>query len=400
MKNWLIIPFSICSLAGLAQSQTDLLIDAYGTFEKQAFPEAISAFEKLIDNNRSPKSDWFLRKGIAEFRMKDFEPAAADFKRASTGNLADAYLWDARLQVTQGNAEEALQFIESYLKHADKPDLQSVQKDSFFISLHNTPGWFSLWQNDWQTDEQKVEDDASFYVKKNDFARAHSVIETGLSKGLKESTLHALNSRVYEDEGNNQLALNEINSALAIEPDNLVFMKKKAELLLKLSKYSDALNILNNILNHTPEDFDVRFCRCQAALMSDNLGLAKSDITIYLKYLKTDEAQFMASRVFFRAGSYFDALRYINPLLEKDQSNAAYFKLRGMIYYNSRTFNQAAYDLSMSLDLVPEDAEANYYLGLSQQELGNNKMACYYMQRAKHYGELRSVTFLRDNCEK
>ena len=84
--------------------------------------------------------------------------------------------------------------------------------------------------------------------------------------------------------------------------------------------------------------------------------------------------------------------------MENDTSNAEYFKARGLTYYQTHTYQQAAYDLSMSLDLVPDDQKANYYLGLAQHSLGNEKMACYYMNRARKYGELKAIEFLQENC--
>jgi tetratricopeptide (TPR) repeat protein len=400
MRRRLIILFIFCSTALLAQNPGTQLIDAYGKLAMQAYPDAVSAFELLISGNHAPPADWYLRKGMAEFGMGSYHSAAEDFSKASAGNIPEADLWNARVQVLSGNQKQAILLLDNYLKHAENPDEEAIKKDSLFLSLHTSPDWFTLWQNDYRSDKQKLQEEVKYYIRKKDFERAHSAIDEALSNLGDDASLHFINSGIYDAEGNYQLALNEINIALTAGSENLLFLHRKADLLMKLSKYPDAVVALTTILNHSPEDFEARFMRSRAALMSGNYTMAKADISIYVTYFKTDDSQFLASQIFFKSGSPMEALKYINPLLEKDGSNASWFKLRGMIYYDSQTFDQSAYDLSMSLDLFPDDAEANYYLGLAEQKLGNNILACYYMKRAKRFGELKSVSFLQDHCEK
>jgi tetratricopeptide (TPR) repeat protein len=399
MRKILTILFTVFFCSAWAQNRSELLMDAYGKLAINECSQAVEDFSVLISTYRSPDARWFMGRGIAEFKIGDYNRALSDFNKAIENNLTDAFLWSARTQVLSGNTKDAVNCIKNYLENCPMPDIESVRKDTLFRLLHNMPEWFVLWQHDYQSDESKLQETAGYYLKREEFTQAHSAIEEGLDKGLNAAILHALNSKIYNAEGNTQLALNEINIALSFDEDNLRYMRQKSALLMKLSMYSDAVDILTGILTAMPEDFEARLERSKAALMTADYDLAKADILIYLKYFKTPDAVYVASQILYRSGNNFEALKYINTLLEKDQSNALWFKLRGMIYYDTRTFDQAAYDLSMSLDLVPEDAETNYYLALAEQKLGNNILACYYMKRAKSYGELRSVSFIREQCK-
>jgi tetratricopeptide (TPR) repeat protein len=401
MKIQLTILFSMLIIDCQAQTldKNDLVIDAYGTFLSQSYQQSILLFNQLIASDKEPRAEWFLYCGIAKFNLNQIQGAELDFQQAERRGDTEAILWNARLKALSGKSAEAVLSIRKYLELTPDPDIRSIQKDSLLQALHGTEEWFSLWQTDWQSDIQKLIADIKYYTKKQDYYKAHSAINDALDKKTDKAFLYALSSTIYEGEGNVELALNEINSALSIETANPKYLEKKAIFLLHFSKNTDALNILSQLLISNPGNFNARYLRANAAMEMGNYAQAKTDIEIYLRYFPSDTAQFLAGQICYLAGNYLEALRYINPLLGKDKSNAAYFKTRGMAYYQTQTYKQAAYDLSMSLDLSPNDAEANYYLGLTEQILGHKKLSCFYLTRARNFGESKAIPYLQENCK-
>jgi lipoprotein NlpI len=105
-------------------------------------------------------------------------------------------------------------------------------------------------------------------------------------------------------------------------------------------------------------------------------------------------------QILYKESRYLDALKYFNKLLEDDASQAKYFFARGMTYFQTKTYKFAAYDLSMSLDLEPDNAEANLYLGITSYYIGNEELCCYYLNRAKNFGEMTAITYLQKYCNK
>ena len=69
-----------------------------------------------------------------------------------------------------------------------------------------------------------------------------------------------------------------------------------------------------------------------------------------------------------------------------------------MLFYDTETYKRASYDLSMSLDLNPDDAETNYYMALAQWKLGRTQEACFFMKRARSYNEVEVQEWLQKNC--
>ena len=119
-----------------------------------------------------------------------------------------------------------------------------------------------------------------------------------------------------------------------------------------------------------------------------------------LLYSQADSLVFLGGELAYAQGNYVDALKYFNDLLERDQSKASFFKARGLTYYQTRIYKQAGYDLSMSLDLDPDDPEVNYYKGLTENALGDTYKACYYMQRALRDDYLPAKEYLDKHCTK
>ena len=392
----ILVTGTLVAFSGLrAQVDTDLL-DAFGKYYSGKYTEAIGAFDKLISANRNSSPDFYLYRGISGYRVGFYQQALDDLIAAADLGQIDAYLWMARCFILLDDFSESISRLETYLQLSPSPAVQEIKSDSVFRALHSSDAWYELWQSDWRSASQKAIEEAEYFAGKENYTEAHGIIERAIEQGTVELFLY--NSTLYARENNPELAINELNRALSDFPDDLKLMRKKAEYLVLLMDYREAYELWTRVLARTPEDFHSRYSRAGAAYYSGILADARSDISLFLNYQENENALFLAGNIAYASGQYLDALRHFNRLLEETKGNAQFFKARGMTYYQTRTLNQAAYDLSMSLDLVPDDAEANYFLGLTQDLLGNKRMACYYLTRAKNYGDTRSTEYLQKNC--
>jgi len=169
--------------------------------------------------------------------------------------------------------------------------------------------------------------------------------------------------------------------------------------LQKLGRNEDATELLTKVLEISPEDFSTRYKRAGLAFEMENFDLAKSDLEILTKYFNLTEYSFLLAKTDYELGNYISALKAFNRIMDTEKPRAEYYKARGMTYFQTRIFDQAAYDLSMSLDITPDDAETNLYLGLAEKNRGNNEMACYYLLRAKQFGSREADGFLTSYCK-
>ena len=396
-KRILIILLFMMTVWAVQKAQVNtLLYDAYGNYYSCNYTAAIASFDQLISTNVTPRPKDIFYRGISEYNIGNYRRALNDLQLAASKDIVDALLWSARASMNLNDPGSSLNDLREYLLKSPNTDLEEVTKDPLFKSLHNSDGWYSLLENYNKSKTREIIDEARYLAEKQQYDKAHSLIENASYN--REIDLVQCNSKIYADEGNFELAVNELNRGLENHPESRVLLKLKAEYLTRLNKSSEAYEIYTRLLEETPEDFPLRFLHAEAALNSGNVSDAKSNIDLYLKYFSTEETLFLAGRIEYVSGRYLNSIKYFNRILEKNTSSAAYFKARGLAYYKTNTFQQAAYDLSMSLDLVPDDAEVNYFLGLTQKSLGNTKMACYYLNRARQYGELKAIEYLQKNC--
>ena len=389
--------FSCMLFSVLNAQDNNNLLDAYGYYYSGNYTQAIPAFDKIINENSNIRPVDMLFRGISKYQTGSYLEALSDFTAALDQDFPEAFLWQARAYTQLGKYSEAVSALRNYLSNSSEGKTETISADPVFRKLHNTSEWDELWQTLDKSETEEIIAEAEYLAGKQKYYEAHTLIENSSEK--EDIGLLLCNSKIYEEEGNVELAVNELNKGIRNNPDNRALSHQKAIHLVSLKKYDEAYKIFTELLISTPEDFPLRFFRAEAAFNAGNLNVAKSDIELYLKYFNTEEAVFLAGEIEYASGHYLKALRYFNDLLENDTSNAEYFKARGLTYYQTHTYQQAAYDLSMSLDLVPDDQEANYYLGLAQHLLGNEKMACYYMNRARKYGELKAIEFLQENCQ-
>lgn len=399
MRKTLFI-FMFVALSGLvsAQSETKVL-DAFGAYENGMYVKAGQLFDDLILEKSTQITKYQYYKGLALYQQGKFDAARDELEKVNPDRYIEVNLWLAKIYALKTDPKKAISYLQQYLKATKVLDISGIKKDSAFYSLHSGNAWFMLWQEENLKSEIVDYNDAKLLLNRKQFSQARNVLDHQISKGITSADIFALNSEIYAEEGNQQLAIDQINRALSIDAQNTEYLKLKATYLERLDKTRDALEILNTVLQLSPEDFQTRYLRASLAFEVSQFELAKADLEILTKYFENPEYDFLSGKTDYELGNYVSALKTFNHIMEKEKPRAEYYKARGMTYYKTKIFNSAAYDLSMSLDISPDDPETNLYLGLAENSRGNSKMACYYLKRAKNYGSLEAGKYLEKYCQ-
>ena len=103
------------------------------------YKEAISFYDKGL--RHSDDYDAFLKKGIAEWRVRDYSNAELSFTDAiktSPENASLAYYYRAELEFKEGNIKDALQDVNKSIKQ----DLLYVQALNLRGRIHTTQGMY------------------------------------------------------------------------------------------------------------------------------------------------------------------------------------------------------------------------------------------------------------------
>jgi tetratricopeptide (TPR) repeat protein len=367
--------------------------------EQGNYDEAIVYLSDFLSKN--PKADnCFLYRGISYMAKNNYSDAEKDFKSALLLNNKHALLHLAILYSKQNKPGPAVQAIQKYL--GKNPDINSVQalKNKEFSSIHSSNEWFEFISNFTHSKRWEIISEALYYADKKDFNRAHQLIDIAIQENPEDPFYHKTKSKIYEQADNIVLAIYELNKAKVLRPDDKQILTDLGNLYLKENKTKEAIFCFESLKDYFPNDIQNRYSLANAYHAGGFHDKAMEEISFYISLFPNDiKALLKQAEIYYNLRKYNKTLVILNQHSKTESSNPDWLLLRGKTYYESKTYQSAAYDLSMYLDLLPNSAEGNYYLGLTQSKLGNKKLSCYYMKRAFNAGESKAFIFIQDNCK-
>ncbi|MDO8549668.1 MAG: tetratricopeptide repeat protein [Ignavibacteria bacterium] len=228
-------------------------------------------------------------------------------------------------------------------------------------------------------------------------------------------------AELHENLGNLDEASEAIEELLTIDPSNTAIQKLLTEIYTRGKKYDEALKILSEIIEFTPDDLDARERKAQiliqqgdwkAAAEQFNYVLEQQDISLETKIrvgasyfaqsLKDTSALLPAKQFFERIDkdtTDWQVKLYLGAiaLSEGDDSLASKnFKLvaelapwnpqawvsLGGLYFDNQHYKEAAKVMKEAVQLHPQDFVVNLILGLSLAQSNNHLEAKEYLKTA------------------
>ena len=138
---------------------------------KGDYSKAVESLTLAISRNNSDEQ-LYIKRGASLLNLNQTDQAISDFTEANQINPGVADIWLARAYARTNDPVKALQFLKSHLNSPFRLAEDSIRKDPAFEKLRETPGWFTLWQQDFYTAGEKVMADAEYYVKKKQYDQA------------------------------------------------------------------------------------------------------------------------------------------------------------------------------------------------------------------------------------
>jgi tetratricopeptide (TPR) repeat protein len=399
MKNYLIllIFFIVWHSNNFAQ-ENKLYQKGVAFLTRAEFESAEKILDSAIIVNPSD-SKLYLNRGIANFKQIKYSDAENDFQMAGGLGCNVAYLWLAKIYAEQNNPKSSLNYLNKYLESDIVPNPYKIFKDNSFKKIYQTNEWQDFISNFQPSEIQSAIIFAEQYLSKLDYKSASKLIESALMVNPESALLHEANAEIYEKEGNFALARLEIKKALDFDPENSNYLCKNAKYCYLQNDYSLAFTYYQKAIELSPEKFELFLDLSRTCLQLNKPDVTKNLSTEYLSYFPGDtSAVFLVARANFDLKQYNEVLKSMNLLINGNRPLAGWFRLRGMTYFETATYKYASYDLSMSLDLEPNNIDANFYLGMAENEIGNKELACYYWQRALKLGDSRAFDKIEKNC--
>jgi tetratricopeptide (TPR) repeat protein len=409
---FIILAFLLVFPAGTkAQTPDAGLLAGCAYYRSGNYAKALESFTVAISRNNADER-LFLYRGRVLLGLKDYENAIRDFTEANDIIPGIGDIWLAKAHALAGESDKALAFLKSHLASEFRLPEDSIKQDPAFGDLHASQGWYSLWEQEWYNDQEKAAREVAYYVKKNQADKAVSYLDEEVSKPQATPGLFALRGKVYMKQGNYASAISDYTTALNLEkkggqglqvislnPEDSRYYNR-ALAFLGAGRFKDALADFNRALKEFPENFDGYLKRAEANAGLENYDAARKDVLFYLNYFNDDQkAVFQCGEYYYDGGDFMNALKYFNINLKEDPVNAQYFKARGKTYLKTATYKYALSDLSMSLDLNPDDAEAWMYLGLAKIQNGDKTNGCSDLHKAQQLGSTEVLRYIVENCK-
>lgn len=213
-------------------------------------------------------------------------------------------------------------------------------------------------------------------------------------KELLEAGISKIEVEEYQE------AINYLDRALAINPENIKAYNAKSFALFALKEYQGVVENNLEAIKVNSTDYKPFYNMANARL---KLGQLEEAITDYTKAIgiKPNEADIYLNRgtAYYRAGAYPKAIEDFNFAEKLDKNMASIFYNRAKTYLKIDSVELSIRDFTQTINLTPDHGEAHYWLGLSKILCGNAREGCVNLKKSKALGYKNAAEVITKNCE-
>ena len=206
--------------------------------------------------------------------------------------------------------------------------------------------------------------------------------------------------QAYAGEQRFDNALAICNTILERHPDQPGVLMVKSDLLEQKNDSVGSLKALEQAYQFAPFNEDL----CYNLAFKYAQGKSPKTLTLCDSLLKFDTAERKGEPYYFKGVYYANmnnipqALSYFDKAIEYDYTFLDAYMEKGKIFYDKKKYDEAAKIFHLALRVSATYADAYYWLGKSQEALGQKEEAKLNYQRA--YGLDKSLTEAKEAADK
>lgn len=338
------------------------------------------------------RGDIYLKAGMPR-------EAKADFMRAENLTQGSGLYGLARCAAAEGDVKSAVSILESHLKSPQRRSEPEIILDDAFNKIESSPEWRALWKKEWYRVYERKSWEIDHYLKSDLTDRAGEVYAELSALYPEMPVTEYCNARILISRGRYREAaaiLSRLTSSADAPPEWLLALGAARE---GEGSHYEAATVYDRLIKAQYPDPVLLLKKSRMLLKSGDREAAKKEM---LRYISLDpdntEALGMLGKTYAEEGAIYEALPYLNENVEKHPGEASAFSLRGDAWLAARTWDMAAEDYTMSLDLNPENGQVNLNLGISLINSGRSGDACYYLRKARSLGIKEATDYLAKHC--
>jgi predicted Zn-dependent protease len=389
--------FGTAALAMQGQNGYDNLLRAVSLAGSGRVTEAAGLLSAMEDINRDAtllviRGDIFLRASMTAEARSDFMKAENLVPGAGLYGLA-------KCAAAGGDTKTAVSLLESHLKSPLRKSEPEIMLDDAFKGLSSTPEWRALWKKDWYKGYERMNWEIDHYLKSGrpDLAEGVFTDLSSLYPGLPVTDY--CNARILISKGRYREAAAILSGLTAGSDAPAGWLYTLAEAREGEGDFYAAATVYGRLISARYPDPGLLIKKARMLIRSGDREAAKKEMQRYIAIDPDNtEALGLIGRTYAEEGAIYEALPYLNDNVDKHPGEASAFRLRGDAWLAARTWDKAADDYTMSLDLDPEDGRVNLNLAIALINSGKSQDACYYLRKAKSLGVKEATDYLSKYC--
>ena len=325
--------------------------------------------------------------------------AKADFMRAEALSQGSGLYGLARCAAAEGDAKATASILESHLKSPRRRSEPEIILDDAFSRISASTEWRALWKRDWYRVYERKSWEIDHYLKSGLNDRATEVYAELSALYPEMPVTEYCNARILASRGRYREAA-AILSGLTSSPASpsewlLVF----ADALERDGSHYEAATVYDRLIKSKYPDPGLLLKKSRMLLRAGDREAAKKEMQRYISIdPENTEALGLIGKTYAEEGDIYEALPYLNENIEKHPGEASAFSIRGDAWLAARTWDMAAEDYTMSLDIDPENGLVNLNLGIALINSGRSGDACYYLRKARSLGIKEATDYLARHC--
>jgi len=400
MKRILIyIGFSVITALTAGQKPVFYLMKGKALLEEGKPDEAAALLTGALMEKQD--ASFYLWRAEAYLIKGDYSSAVDDFSSANKLIPSSGEYGLARIYAIRNDAATAVYHLELSMRSPFRKSEKEILTDPSFSLLENKPEWRQFWKKDWYTTPEKSLAEIEYNISTGNINEARNALRTLRSSYPDDfvtgysSALLSISDSKYPD------AVKTLTQILAEYPDNEKCLRLLASVQESTGNPAGALSSYSRLIDLNVPDPELLISRAGCYRKTGETEKAMDDIARYLEfYPGSKKALSIAGKTSSAAGDNIRALSYFSENVRLHPNDPECYIDRANSYFMSRSWEWAAKDYGMSLDLQPGNSEAWLNNGISLVNLGKTEDACFNFRKAFNLGNKKSTEYLSKYCIK
>jgi predicted Zn-dependent protease len=387
----------LASLMASGQAGYETLLSAVTLAGRGEAREAAALLPATSDINGD--ASLLTVRGDIYLKASMLKEAKSDYMRAESLRQGSGLYGLAKCAAAEGDAKTCISLLEAHLRSSLRKSEPQILLDDAFRSVTDSPEWRALWKKEWYKVYERKSWEIDNYLKsgRNDLAEgAYAELASLYPEMPVTEYCHA---RILMVSGRYREAADILATITQGSETPASWLYALAEARDGEGNPYAAATVYDRLIDARTADPGLLLKKARMLIRSGDRDAAKKEMQRYIAIDPDNtEALGLIGRTYAEEGAIYEALPYLNENVEKHPGEASAFRLRGDAWLAARSWDRAAEDYTMSLDLDPDNGTVNLNLGIALVNSGKSEDACHYLRRARSLGVKEATDYLAKYC--